>query len=166
MNNIEKLLDLEVREQKESAVEISLSKLGGETIASILAAAPWTGDGQHTLLLQPMTRSAQLRRFLMENGYTITREALVRDRGTIYPVMEVKAGRMELTLGQLHGGAKLLHDPLRDRYIIEKIIRLQGAVAGANRSSAAADREKADQTREVITALLEMREEWRHANGT
>lgn len=33
MNNIEKLLDLEVREPKESTVEISLSKLGGETVA-------------------------------------------------------------------------------------------------------------------------------------
>ena len=145
---------------------IAIAGMGGETIAAILSAAPWTRDGNHTLLLQPMTRSAQLRQYLMENGYVITREALVRDRGTIYPVMEVKAGQMELTLGQLHGGAKLLHDPLGDRYIIEKIIRLQGAVAGANRSSAAADREKADQTRQVITALLEMREEWRHANGT
>ena len=66
---------------------VAIAGMGGETIASILAAAPWTKDGQHTLLLQPMTRSAQLRQFLMENGYEITREALVRDRGTIYPVM-------------------------------------------------------------------------------
>lgn len=140
---------------------IAIAGMGGETIASILADAPWTGDGRHTLLLQPMTRSAQLRRFLMENGYVITREALVRDRGTIYPVMEVTAGEMELTLGQLHGGAKLLHDPLGDRYIIEKIIRLQGAVVGLARSAAPG---KADAVRDTITALLEMREEWRHAN--
>ena len=140
---------------------VAIAGMGGETIAAILAAAPWTKDGQHTLLLQPMTRSAQLRRFLMENGYEITREALVRDRGTIYPVMEVKAGSMELTPGQLHGGAKLLHDPLGDRYIIEKIIRLQGAVVGLARS---ADPAKADEVRDTITALMEMREEWRHAN--
>ena len=138
-----------------------IAGMGGETIASILSAAPWTKDGQHTLLLQPMTRSAQLRRFLMENGYAITREALVRDRGTIYPVMEVKRGEMNLTPGQLHGGAKLLNDPLGDRYMIEKIIRLQGAVVGLSRS---ADPAKADDVRDTITALLEMREEWRHAN--
>ena len=88
------------------------------------------------------------------------------DRNTLYPVMEVGKGDMKLSLGQIWGGAKLLHDPMGDRYLIQRIVRLQGAVAGANRSSAAADREKADQTREVITALLEMREEWRHANGT
>lgn len=140
---------------------IVIAGMGGENIASILTAAPWTKDGHHTLLLQPMTRSAQLRRFLMENGYAITREALVRDRGTIYPVMEVKAGEMELTLGQLHGGAKLLQDPLCERYIIEKIIRLQGAVVGLARS---AEPGKADAVRDTITALMELREEWRHVN--
>ena len=73
---------------------VAIAGMGGETIASILSAAPWTKDGKHTLLLQPMTRSAQLRQFLMEHGYVITREALVRDRGTIYPLLEVKAGQM------------------------------------------------------------------------
>ena len=100
----------------------------------------------------------------MDHGYAITREALVCDRGTIYPVMEAGAGEMTLSLGQLWGGAKLLRDPLGDRYIIEKIIRLQGAVAGLNRSAEPADRQKADGLRDILTALLAMREEWRHAN--
>ena len=70
---------------------------------------------------------------------------------------------MSLTLGQLYGGAALLHDPLGERYIIQKIIRRQTAVAGINRSGQG--REKADALREIITALLSMREEWRHANS-
>lgn len=143
---------------------ISIAGMGGENIASILEAAPWTADGRHTLLLQPQTHAESLRRFLMEHGYQITREALVYDRGTIYPAMTVTAGRMDLTVGQLWGGAKLLRDPLGDRYLIEKIIRLQGAVAGLNRSAAPADRKKADGLRDILTALLSMREEWRHAN--
>ncbi|MDO4315580.1 MAG: class I SAM-dependent methyltransferase [Oscillospiraceae bacterium] len=148
----------------DEADTIVIAGMGGENIAAILADAPWTADGHHTLLLQPQSRAEDLRRFLMDRGYAITREALVLDRGTIYPVLEAEAGEMELTLGQLHGGAKLLHDPLGERYIIEKIIRLQGAVAGLNRSSATADREKADALRDILTALLSMREEWRHAN--
>jgi tRNA (adenine22-N1)-methyltransferase len=100
----------------------------------------------------------------MDHGYAIQQEALVYDRGTIYPCMLVTAGEMTLTLGQLWGGAKLLHDPLGERYIIEKIIRLQGAVAGLNHSSAPRDREKADGLRDVLTALLSMREEWRYVN--
>jgi len=145
----------------EEADTIVIAGMGGENIAGILTAAPWTKDGAHTLLLSPHTKAEELRQFLMENGYCIVREALVSDRGTIYPVMEVTAGEMALTVGQIWGGAKLLHDPLGDRYLIERIIRLQGAVAGRNRSG---DREKADGVRDVITALLSMREEWRHAN--
>ena len=55
---------------------------------------------------------------------------------------------MTLTLGQLYGGAKLLRDPLEDRYLIETIIRLQGAVAGLNRSGA--DSEKAEGLRDIL----------------
>lgn len=149
--------------QPEEADVIAIAGMGGETIAAILEAAPWTADGQHTLLLQPMTKDHELRRYLMEHGYCLTREALVYDRGTIYPVMEVTAGRMILSLGQMHGGAKLMRDPLGDRYLIEKIIRLLGMVAGMNRADK--QQEKADEVRNAITALLEMREEWRHVNN-
>ncbi len=145
----------------EEADTVVIAGMGGENIVSILTAAPWTKDGNHTLLLSPHTKSEELRRFLSDNGYAIRREALVADRGTLYPVMEVSAGEMSLTLGQCWGGAKLLHDPLGDKYLIQRIIRLQSAVPGARGS----DPEKADRLREVITALLEMREEWRHANS-
>ena len=142
---------------------IVIAGIGGENIAAILARAPWTADGRHTLLLQPQSRAEVLRVFLAENGYAIRREALAEDRGTLYPVMEAGGGEMSLTLGQLHGGAALLRDPLGDRYIIQKIIRLQSAVAGINRSGGG--QEKADALRDVITALLSMREEWRRANS-
>ena len=148
----------------EEADTIVIAGMGGENIASILAAAPWTADGEHTLLLSPHTKAEELRLFLMDHGYAIRREALVRDRGTLYPVMEVTAGEMRLTAGQLWGGARLLHDPLGDRYIMEKIIRLMGAIAGKNRSERSEDREKADGLRDIVTELLAMREEWRHAN--
>ena len=148
----------------EEADTIVIAGMGGENIASILAAAPWTADGAHTLLLSPHTKAEELRLFLMDHGYAIRREALVQDRGTLYPVMEVTAGEMTLTQGQLWGGARLLHDPLGDRYMIEKIIRLMGAIAGKNRSERPEDREKADGLRDTVTALLAMREEWRHAN--
>ena len=150
--------------QPHEADTIAIAGMGGENIASILAAAPWTADGNHTLLLSPHTKAEQLRRYLMEHGYAILREALVRDRGTLYPVMEVTAGEMTLTEGQIWGGAKLLQDPLGERYIIERIIRLQGAVAGSNRSERPEGKEKADRLRDTLTALLELREEWRHGN--
>lgn len=146
----------------EEADTIVIAGMGGENIAAILARALWTAGGDHILLLQPQSRAEALRAFLAENGYAIRREALAEDRGTIYPVLEAAGGEMTLTLGQLYGGAALLRDPLGDRYIIEKIIRLQNAVAGVNRSGGG--QERADALREIITALLSMREEWRRAN--
>lgn len=148
----------------EEADTIVIAGMGGENIAAILARASWTAGGRYTLLLQPQARAETLRAFLAENGYAIRREALVEDRGVLYPVMEAGGGEMSLTLGQLYGGAALLHDPLGERYIIQKIIRLQTAVAGINRSDSG--QKKADRLREIITALLSMREEWRRANGS
>ena len=143
---------------------IVIAGMGGETIASILEAAPWTADGTHTMLLQPMTHAEDLRGYLASHDYAIVQEALVYDRGTIYPVMKVQAGKMHLTIGQLYGGAALLHDPLGDRYLIERIIRFMGAIAGLNRSTVPEDQKRADNLRDVVTALMSMREEWRHAN--
>ena len=148
----------------EEADVVIVAGMGGENIAQILEAAPWTADGAHTMLLQPMSKTDVLRYFLAHNGYEIIREKLVMDRGTVYPVMEVKAGYMELSQGQLHAGVKLLHDPLQDRSLIEKIIRHQAVVAGLNRTGRESDQEKADRIRDLIGEFLEMREEWRRAN--
>ena len=158
---------------------IAIAGMGGENIAAILDRAVWTADGKHTLLLQPMSRAEVLRRFLSEHGYKIQWEALARERGILYPVMEVTAGHETLSVGQWYGGAKLSRDPLGDRYLIETILRLQNAVAGLNRAvgadtrkqadinqqKVAENREKADELRDILTELLSMREEWRHANS-
>lgn len=77
----------------EACDTIVIAGMGGENIAQILQRAPWTADGRHTLLLQPQSRAEALRRFLAEHGYAIAREALVRDRGFLYPVIEAGAGR-------------------------------------------------------------------------
>ena len=149
----------------EEAGTIAIAGLGGENIVSILQKAAWTRDGQHVLLLQPMTRVETLRRYLSDNGYEIRREALARERGILYPVMEVAGGTMYLTPGQCYGGAKLSRDPWADRYYIEKILRLQNALAGMNRGKrGSGDPAQADALRDIITELLVMREEWRYAN--
>lgn len=158
----------------DEADTIAIAGLGGENIAAILQRAPWTRGANRVLLLQPMTRAETLRRFLAENGYAIRREALVKERGILYPVMEVVGGEMSLTPGQCHGGAKLQYDPLGDRYLIETILRLQNALAGLNRgirkearltgTPNPADEDRADELRDILTELFEMREAWRYAN--
>ena len=45
------------------------------------------------------------------------------------------------------------------------LAQLQAAAAGSNRASSQSARDRGDYARAVITELLQMREEWRHANG-
>lgn len=144
---------------------VAIAGMGGENIAMILSVAPWTADGRHTLLLQPQSRSEVLRAFLMEGGYHITRERLVYDRGILYPVLEARGGEMRLDEGRLLAGAYIEEDPLGDQRLIFLILRDFAALAGLLRAGAGAG-ERAEALRREITALITLREEWRHANGT
>ena len=54
---------------------VTIAGMGGQTIAEILQNAPWTADGDHLLLLQPMTMIYELRQWLWAHGYAIEREA-------------------------------------------------------------------------------------------
>lgn len=68
--------------------DIAIAGMGGETIAAILAAAPWVQDGSLHLVLQPMTHGEDLRRWLLTNGFSITGERLIVDGRHLYPVMQ------------------------------------------------------------------------------
>lgn len=116
--------------------------MGGETVAAILAAAPWAREGL-TLILQPASRAELLRRWLPENGYAIRAERLAEDRGRLYPILTVSGGAMApLTEAEAWGGARLEGDPLRGRYLEERAARLERAAGGLARSPAPEARAK------------------------
>ena len=69
--------------------DIVIAGMGGETIAAILEAAPWTKNEHYRFILQPMTRAEKLRRYLWENGYDIEREVSVCDGHRCYTVLQV-----------------------------------------------------------------------------
>ena len=115
---------------------IVIAGMGGETIISILQDAPWTADGQHRLLLQPMTKVAALRHWLTDNGYTFTDERLVEDKGRIYPILCVKGGVFRpLTEAEALCGVLLADDPLYAAYLTEHITKLRRSAEGLRRSS-------------------------------
>lgn len=67
--------------------DIVIAGMGGETIAGILAAAEWVRDTRLRLILQPMTRAEELRRYLLFHGFIIEEERLVVDGRHLYPVL-------------------------------------------------------------------------------
>ena len=67
--------------------DIAIAGMGGETIVAILEAAPWVQNGGVRLILQPMTRAEDLRRWLLQNGFSVLEEHLIRDGRHLYPVL-------------------------------------------------------------------------------
>lgn len=156
---------LEVLSPGEADV-IVIAGMGGDTITGILAAAPWSRDGP-LLLLQPMSRAQELRRWLPAHGYAVRAERLVQDRGVLYPILTAAGGEMApASEAQAWGGFLLEGDPLWGLYLSDRVLRLRRAAAGLARARDPALAEKRDSLLAVIGQLEAKREEWLHANRT
>ena len=119
---------------------VIIAGMGGETIIAILESAPWTKDGAHTLLLQPMTKAAELRRWLSVNGYAFTDERLVWDKGKLYVVLQMTAGEpFTPDEARLYGGLHLEGDPLYGDYLDAQLQRLRRRLDGLRHSREGAD---------------------------
>lgn len=138
---------------------VVIAGMGGETIQAILSAAPWTADGSHLLLLQPMTKVEYLRIWLVDNGYAFTEERLVWDKDHLYPVFAVRGGTQPpLTAAQQYGGVLLDGDPLYGAYLDERIGKLQKAVEGLQKSSVVESTVKVKELTELCRILKEKRD--------
>ena len=89
--------------------------MGGDTMISILEAAPWLKEGNYRLILQCQSKRPELRKYIGENGWFIRNETVLKDGRFLYTVMEVvyQPG-MELTAGGCHFPPALLGNPTPD----------------------------------------------------
>ena len=89
--------------------------MGGDTMISILEAAPWLKEGNYRLILQCQSKRPELRKYLSENGWFIRNETVLKDGKFLYTVMEVVyMPGMELTAGGCHFPPALLRNPSKD----------------------------------------------------
>lgn len=143
----------------EEADVIAVAGMGGDTIANILAAAPWTKDMGKLLLLQPMTAQPELRCWLSENGYLISRERVSREGERLYSIWTVKGGEMPpLSPGELWAG-KQSNDPLRGEYLDYIAAKVSRALTG-HMAAAVPDASAIMELQEILTDLLRMKGEW------
>lgn len=83
--------------------------VGGDTMVSILEAAPWLKDERYRVVLQCQSKTHLLRRYLSENGWRIYRERLTRDGKFLYTAMDIGyAPGHALTPGQWYLSPALL----------------------------------------------------------
>ena len=65
-----------------------MAGLGAETMVGILRSGPWLRGGRYRLVLQCQSSQNELRQYLSEHGWEITREEPVRDGKFLYTVLE------------------------------------------------------------------------------
>lgn len=139
---------------------VIIAGMGGETIIAILENAPWTKDGAHTLLLQPMTKAADLRYWLSVNGYSFTEERLVWDKNYLYPVLRVTGGGtpQALTERQALTGVALDNDPLYREYLTQQADKLRRTAEGLRRSAKPDAQQRADAAEALAREIEEKRD--------
>lgn len=59
--------------------DITIFGMGGELIASIIDAAPWTRNPAIRLILQPMSHAEILRAYLLGHGFAVLDQTLVKE---------------------------------------------------------------------------------------
>ena len=139
---------------------VSVAGMGGETIAMILAAAPWTREQNTVLVLQPMSSMDELRAWLGKNGYTIKEERLAREGDTIYTAMLVGAGEMpSMTAAEICAG-KNTDDPLRGAWLDHWLSRTQRALKGMAQAKQGSVEQRRAELEQILSGLEEMKKEW------
>ena len=90
--------------------------MGGDTMVSILEAAPWLKDGRYRLVLQCQSKRELLRSYLSDNGWHIAEESVLRDGRFLYTVMDVRydPAAKRLTLGQTYFSPAMLVNPSQE----------------------------------------------------
>lgn len=111
--------------------DIIIAGMGGETIAAILGAADFS-QRDTRLILQPMTRTTYLRRWLAEHGFSLEREAAVQEGDRIYTVLLAKytASVHELTPLESELGALEQSEETARRYIARQAARIRRKAIG------------------------------------
>lgn len=139
---------------------VAVAGMGGETIAAILAAAPWTRERDLPLILQPMSSFPDLREWLQRSGFAIQEERLAREGDTIYTAMLIRAGEMPpLTPAELWAG-KNTADPLRGDWLDRWLARVRRALEGMSRARGEEAPARKRELEEVATGLMDMKKEW------
>lgn len=146
--------------EADRADTVVIAGMGGELIARILGQAPWTKNIR--LLLQPMSSQPELRRWLLDNGYAIQQEQVVREGEKYYVILTVTGGESTpYTTAELWVGRQSRDEenPRRGEYLNDQIRRRERALAGMRRSTGIPAETLAAEEG-LLRELMAMQEEW------
>ena len=149
----------------EEADTIVIAGMGGETIAAILSAAPWTKDGAHRLILQPMSSQEDLRRWLSGNGYLLEEEHLAREGNSLYNIILSKGGTAhKLSDMECLTGCFPISEPELGNYLEGHLRRLERRIMGLSKSSRESAWKESEKLKLLYSEMEGIKREWENAN--
>jgi tRNA (adenine22-N1)-methyltransferase len=110
-------------EPQDDITAVSICGMGGETIRDILDAGKARLSGRERLILQPNGGEQPLRQWLMDNGYRILSEEVLRENRFYYEIIVAeRAGPVQYTAEELYFGP--LHMETRSPVFLSKWQRM------------------------------------------
>ena len=135
--------------------------MGGTLIAEILGKAEWIKHDEIHLILQPMTHSYDVRKFLSENGFYIDTEKFCTDTGRDYVVISAYYNGKDNSRDDFYYyfGDVVTGDSESERGYIKKQVyyiksRYEGLMMGGNSVEAKSFADVLDGVREKWSELL------------
>ena len=134
--------------------------MGGDTMIHILESAPWLQNEQYRLILQCQSKRPELRRWLYDHGFAVSREALAKDGKFCYPVTEVIYAPGESLKGAefyITPALRASGSPLLKEFYDRVVGGIKTSVDGLSRTGG----DKYEEMKAIYDELLEMKEEIR-----
>lgn len=147
-----------LKEIPKDAREIVIAGMGGKVISKIIEEAAFMKLENVGFVLQPMSDSTTLRRFLYQNGFEILKEFAFEDAGHIYSVMRVEYKNNPVIPDEVMcriGGIDPKAGGWNRVYIQREIFRLTKKIEGIKKSSSLESTGKDEKIREQLESILE-----------
>ncbi len=149
---------LQVLKPGEAEVVV-IAGMGGILIRDILDKDAEVAESARLLVLQPMRDSDKVRKWLIEHGFDIIDEELVKEQDRIYEVIWAKpVGKAREAKGLMLVGEKIIEKkhPLAAEYINRKTDELEKVLAALEGMDFESCRERAEECRALINYYLEV----------
>ena len=129
---------------------IVIAGMGGDLISAIISRAKWAYSEAYHLILQPMTKPEVLRAFLIQNGFHIVDERLVKENSRIFTIISArysdKALPEKLSDAEMITGAYSLisKSELFPELISRELRRLEKKITGRSSAGITSNSENAE----------------------
>jgi tRNA (adenine22-N1)-methyltransferase len=137
--------------KQDEADTVIIAGMGGETIISIINTSGWNWE-RKSLILQPMSKQAELIIWLYENGFTVIKEAFATEGKETYRLLKAVYKRSQLPrLAYIYGG--FTYSP----YTEKQIRKFRRALKGLEKAA-----EPEDKKEEYINILEDIKAAYVH----